>query len=84
MIFVLNSNATYNSDDEGPEGDLAPNEKAPTQSFVIKTETIIRGSLIREDNEIDESLKAKFLARLFREYRRNLEHTKRVNRRDQR
>ena len=84
MIYVLDTNATYNSDDEGGEDQLPPDQKSPTQCFVINTDTIIRASSIREDSEIDESLKAKFLARLFREYRRNLEHSKRVNRRDQR
>jgi hypothetical protein len=85
MISVLDSNATYNSDaEEGPNGAGVPGDRSPTQCFVISTETIVRGSLIREDDEIDETLKAKFLARLFREYRRNLEHAKRVSRRDKR
>ena len=73
MILVLDTNATYNSDADGSDGE-APTQKSPTQAFVIKTETIIRASLIRQDEEIDEALKARFLARLFREYRRNLEH----------
>lgn len=83
MIQVLDTNATYNSDADGSDGE-APTQKSPTQVFVIKTETIIRASLIREDEEIDETLKARFLARLFREYRRNLEHQNRVQRRDRR
>jgi hypothetical protein len=45
----------------------------------------MRGSAaIREDENVDESLKARFLARLFREYRRNLENAKRLQKREQR
>lgn len=45
--------------------------------FVINTETIIRGSALGKEEDIDEALKAKFLTRLVREYRRNLEYQKR-------
>ena len=79
----MDTNATYNSDADGSDGEV-PTSKSPTQAFVIRTETIIRASLIRKDEEIDETLKARFLARLFREYRRNLEHQNRVQRRDYR
>ena len=84
MIHVLDTNATYTSDAEGGSDTDAPTRRSPTQAFVIQTETIVRASLIRDDEEIDEALKARFLARLFREYRRNLEHQNRVQRREQR
>jgi len=86
MISVLDSNATYNSDadDEGHNAVGIPGDRSPTKCFVISTNTIVRGSLVREDEDIDETLKAKFLARLFREYRRNLEHANRVARREKR
>ena len=42
---------------------------------IISTETILRASAIAME-DIDEQLKAKFLARLVKEYRRNRERAK--------
>jgi hypothetical protein len=88
MISVLDTNATLNSDGSSEsnlsdDSDYSPmNHKRNT--FIFDTDTIMRGSAIREDENLDESLKARFLARLFREYRRTLENAKRQQRREYR
>lgn len=76
MIQVLDTNATLTS--EIDSNNNRQSQRA-IRHFVIDTETIIRGSNLREEELIDEALKARFLARLFREYRRNLEYAKRMH-----
>ncbi len=43
---------------------------------IISTDTILKGSVIQSEEDIDEQIKAKFLARLVREYRKNRERAK--------
>jgi hypothetical protein len=52
------------------------------QFRVISTETILRASAIATE-DVDEKLKAKFLARLVKEYRKNRERSKQEQLREQ-
>ena len=58
--------------DENSE-DTDENEEFPGQ--LLSTETILKGSVIATE-DIDEQIKAKYLTRLVREYRRNRERAK--------
>ena len=78
MIVVLDSNATFNHANEEGGGLPEDEEESRPKSFIIAKDTIIRCSNLQQEELIDEALKARFLARIFREYRRNLEHAKRV------
>ena len=49
---------------------------------VISTETILKASAVASE-DIDETLKAKFLARLVKEYRKNRERAKQEQLREQ-
>lgn len=57
---------------ENNEGD--EDEKDELQQ-IISTDTILKGSVISSE-DIDEQIKAKFLTRLVREYRKNRERAK--------
>ena len=43
---------------------------------IVATDTILKGSVIESEEDIDEKIKAKFLTRLIVEYRRNRERAK--------
>ncbi|TNV73269.1 hypothetical protein FGO68_gene8990 [Halteria grandinella] len=78
MIQLLDAGASYNYDDEDTVSKGTPKNQGG-QIFEIATETILRGSALADHDLIDEQLQAKFLPRLLREYRRNLERQQRNN-----
>ena len=75
MIDVLDHMASYQYDDDTESEKSSP--QRTNSAFIIHTDTIIRGSTLSKEDTIDEALKAKFLARLIREYRRNRERENR-------
>jgi len=77
MIAILDTNATYQyQEDEVDMSRGTPKSVAGKRAFTISMDTILRGSALKQDDlslGLDEQLKARFLTRLFREYRRNME-----------
>ena len=68
IIKVLDDHSNLNNFDDDDEG-------AQQQQQIISTDTILKGSVIQTE-DIDETIKAKFLTRLVREYRKNRERAK--------
>lgn len=64
IIKILDERVAQHDDDD-PD----------TVGQVISSETILKGSAVAQE-DIDEKIKAKFLSRLVREYRRNRERAK--------
>ena len=78
MISVLDTNATYQyQEDELDTSRGTPkSHQEKRHTFSISMDTILRGSALKSEEMslgLDEQLKARFLTRIFREYRRNLE-----------
>jgi hypothetical protein len=83
MIEILDANATYHYPTNEQRKNQEANETLSTpksllsqqpQGTSLTMDTILLGSSLKHNTSaLDEQLRAKFLTRLFREYRRNLE-----------